>query len=152
MVGEITTRLADERDLGPLTAFFDSYRQFYGQPSDEAAVARFLSERLANGDSVLILAEISGEAAGFVQLYPSFTSIGMCRIFALNDLFVAAHRRGSHVGKALVEAAIEHARAVGAMQLTLSTHSGNKVAQALYEKGGWVRDDQFYVYNYRLKA
>jgi hypothetical protein len=34
----------------------------------------------------------------------------------------------------------------------LQTATGNIPAQRLYEREGWVRDEEFYVYNYRLDS
>ena len=77
---------------------FDAYRQFYGLLSDLAGAHRFLAERLERQESVIFLAVLDragraeGEevAAGFTQLYPSFSSERMGRIWILNDLFVRA--------------------------------------------------------------
>ena len=150
MVTLVETRLAGRRDADAVAVLFDGYRQFYGQPADLPAARGFIGERLDAGDSAVILAERDGEAIGFTQLYPSFTSIGMAPTFVLNDLFVAREHRGAGAGRALLDAAAAHARGAGAVRLTLSTQSGNLRAQAVYEAGGWVRDDQFHVYNLKL--
>ena len=139
---------ADLDDLAPL---FDAYRQFYGQPSDLALASDFLGRRLEARDSVVLLArDEAGGALGFTQLYPTFTSLGCARIFVLNDLFVAEQARGRGMGKALLAAAADFARDAGAARLTLSTDVANRAAQALYERVGWVRNDDFLTYNLRL--
>jgi len=79
------------------------------------------------------------EPLGFVQLYPSFSSVAACRIWVLNDLFVAPDARGSGVGRALMEAAREHAIRTGAKRLTLETTTENRRAWTLYENLGYVR-------------
>ena len=82
-------------DLPALAALFDGYRVFYGQPSDPVRAGAFLRERLERGDSHLLLAmDARGGALGFVQLYPSFTSVGTAPIEILNDLFVGQAARG----------------------------------------------------------
>ncbi len=145
------TRQATPADLDALAALFDAYRQFYRQPADLAGARFFLAERLARQESVIFVAEDeSGRALGFAQLYPSFTSAGMKRIYILNDLFVAAEARRQGVGTKLLEAAVEFARASGAARLTLSTAFDNLAARSVYEAHGWVRDDHFQSYNFRL--
>jgi GNAT superfamily N-acetyltransferase len=54
------------------------------------------------------------------------------------------------VGAALLQAAADYAKAVGAARLTLSTAVTNLPGQALYESTGWVRDQAFYVYHLAL--
>jgi GNAT superfamily N-acetyltransferase len=144
----ITTRQATLIDVDTLAPLFDAYRQFYGRASDPNGARTFLHERLHHGESVLFLAfDAGGEAVGFTQLYPSFSSTAMARIFVLNDLFVQASARQQGVGTRLLAAAADHARSIGAVRLTLSTATSNATAQAVYEAAGWQRDAQFYVYN-----
>ncbi|HEY6815620.1 MAG TPA: GNAT family N-acetyltransferase [Croceibacterium sp.] len=143
-------RRATPADLDALAALFDGYRQFYRRPSDVAGARAFLGERLARGESVIFLALDGEQALGFTQLYPSFTSAGMARIFILNDLFVAPTARGRGVGSGLLSRAAEFARGEGAVRLALSTETTNTAAQAVYERAGWKRDDAFLVYQLAL--
>ena len=83
----VPARQAVLADLEKIVPLFDGYRQFYGQPSDEAAVRGFLRKRFEQRDSVLFVAEVEGRAVGFTQLYPTFSSVSMARTFVLNDLF-----------------------------------------------------------------
>jgi GNAT superfamily N-acetyltransferase len=137
-------------DLGALAALFDGYRQFYRQPSDPGGAWAFLAERIERGESVIFLAMDESGALGFTQLYPSFTSTGMKRIYILNDLFVAPEARGKGVGGALLRHAAEFARAEGAARLVLSTATDNSAAQSLYEAEGWERDEAFLTYKLPL--
>src|SRR6185436_7970368 len=114
-----------------IAPLFDSYRQFYGKPPDAQLAAGFICERLQARESVIFLAEGSGEALGFVQLFPSFTSVAARRLWVLNDLFVAPAARGSGVGRALMEAARKHAIGTGAKRLTLETTTENRTAWSL---------------------
>src|SRR5690348_12286348 len=67
--------------LEPASALFDLYRQFYGQPSDMEGARRFIGERLEKGDSAIFLAYSGDHPVGFFQLYPSFTSAWMQRVW-----------------------------------------------------------------------
>jgi GNAT superfamily N-acetyltransferase len=146
-----TVRRATLDDLDRLVPLFDAYRKFYQQPSDIALARRFLGDRLAREESVVLIAEDhDGTAIGFVQLFPTYSSILAARMHLLSDLFVvpAARRRG--VGTLLLNAAVETGRAAGAVRLELATAITNGPARRLYEKVGWKRDDEFYVYGFPL--
>jgi GNAT superfamily N-acetyltransferase len=135
--------LGDVDDLAPL---FDGYRQFYSQRSDVAAARAFLGERLRRDESVIFIAAVDGQAVGFTQLYPSFSSVSLRRLWILNDLFVSSGGRRGGVGRALLERARQWAVETGAKGLTLATAPTNAAARALYESCGW-RPDEFEHYD-----
>jgi ribosomal protein S18 acetylase RimI-like enzyme len=138
-------------DLDDLVPLFDAYRQFYKQPSDLAAARAFLLERFEHQQSVIFIArDDSGAPVGFTQLYPSFSSTSLRRIYVLNDLYVRPELRGQHVGVALLEAAAVYGRKTGAARLTLRTATDNLRAQGVYEGAGWRRDDAFLTYDLPL--
>lgn len=138
-------------DLDTVAPLFDGYRQFYGQPADVARARDFLAERLHQRESLILLAlDEQGSGIGFTQLYPLFSSVRTVRTWLLNDLFVAAEARRQGVAAALLTAAAEHARALGAASLSLSTARDNAAAQALYESMGWQRDHAFCEYSLTL--
>lgn len=146
----VAVRQATVADLPLLVPLFDAYRQFYRQPSDPAGAHRFLLERFAHNQSVSFLAFAGDLPVGFTQLYPSFSSGAMARIFILNDLFVTPEARGRGAGSALLHAAADYGRRVGALRLVLSTEVTNTTAQAVYEKLGWQRDSLFFTYQLAL--
>lgn len=138
-------------DLDRLVPLFDGYRRFYDKPSDMVVARQFLAERISRGESIVLIAEDpTGNAIGFAQLFPSFSSVLAAPMYLLSDLFVvpAARRRG--VGTLLLKAAAETGRVAGAVRLELSTAITNVSAQRLYETLGWKRDDEFYVYGLSL--
>ncbi len=145
-------RRATAADLRIVAELFDGYRQFYGQPADDALAEAFLRERFVNHDSVVFLAvdPLSGAGLGFVQLYPSFSSVAARRIWILNDLFVAPPARKQGVGRALLNAARNHGESTGAKRLVLSTAAANREARALYESFGYQQDDAFLTYQLEL--
>ncbi len=143
-----TVRAAVPADLEALVPLFDAYRVFYHGASDPEAARRFLGTRLAAGDSRIFLAERDGTAIGFTQLYPSFSSLSMRRLWILNDLYVAPEARRAGTGKDLMAAAEGFARADGAKGLALATQIGNGAAQRLYAKMGYRRDEDFFHYTF----
>lgn len=142
---------ATVHDLDALAPLFDGYRQFYGQRSDVAAARNFLLDRFRHSESIIFVASLDKGAIGFAQLYPSFSSISMARIYVLSDLYVARDARKAGAGRLLLETAARFGRSVGAHQLTLETARTNLAAQALYETSGWTRDTEFYVYQITLE-
>jgi len=144
----LVVRQAVLADLGVVAPLFDGYRRFYGRPSDLAAATAFLRDRFEHGQSVIFLALDGAEPVGFTQLYPSFSSVSLARVFVLNDLFVVPGRRRGGVGSALLDAATGHARALGAVRVSLNTDVANATAQATYEARGWKRDREYFAYHF----
>ncbi|WP_025688337.1 GNAT family N-acetyltransferase [Paenibacillus zanthoxyli] len=139
-------------ELERIVPLFDEYRIFYRQESDRAGARAFLEERLRLEESVIFLAveedsEGGKRAVGFTQLYPSFSSVTMQRLWILNDLYVTETARKSGAGALLMETTRKFAEETGTKGLTLTTWTDNFTAQRLYEKQGYVRDDEFYSYN-----
>ncbi|HJR13346.1 MAG TPA: GNAT family N-acetyltransferase [Rhodanobacteraceae bacterium] len=136
----ITSR-ATLDDIDALTALFDAYRVFYRQASDHATAHAFIEERLQRGESVIFIArDAAGEAMGFTQLYPAFSSVSARRIWILNDLFVASGARQRGVARQLMDRARAFAIEGGALRLVLETAEDNQPAQALYESLGYARE------------
>jgi ribosomal protein S18 acetylase RimI-like enzyme len=135
-----------ERELHKVAPLFDQYRMFYKQMSDEKGAHVFLLERIQREESVIYVAEEeNGEAVGFVQLYPSFSSVSMQRLWILNDLYVTKHARGKGVGVALLDKAKELASETRAKGLLLQTAEDNVRAQGIYEEYGFKQEsDRFY--------
>jgi len=135
-------------DLDALTELFDLYRLFYQQPSDLDGARAFLNDRLSNEESVVFMAFNNGEAIGFVQLYPSFSSVSMKQTWVLNDLYVKEEGRGKGFGEALIRRAIAFAEESGAKGVLLETGRDNVTAQRLYEKIGFVQEtNHFYFFS-----
>ena len=128
-------------DIEMVAKLFDQYRQFYGLAPDFTLARHFIGERLVKNESVIFLALDSERALGFVQLFPSFSSLKAQRLWVLNDLFVAPEGRRKGVGRALMDRARRHAEETGACRLTLETMHDNHVAKALYQSLGYVRDE-----------
>jgi len=133
---------AEIQDLEKLVPLFDGYRNFYKQEPNLDGAQKFLLERLNKTESVIFIAKKSGnnDFLGFVQLYPSFSSVRMQHIWILNDLFVVEKFRNKGVANALMKTAENFAKEDGANRLVLDTASDNHIAQRLYEAIGYKKD------------
>ncbi|VVO44159.1 GNAT family N-acetyltransferase [Pseudomonas fluorescens] len=143
---------ADPSHLDKIASLFDAYRGFYGQPSNLTQSRNFIDERIARDESAIFFVEDdTGEALGFVQLYPTFSSIDAHRTWLLSDLFTTPAARGRGVGTLLMSTARTFALLTGAKGLVLETATDNLGAQRLYESLGYVRDTGYYTYCLDLK-
>lgn len=149
-INGITVRQAVLADLDGLVPLLDQYRQFYKRASDLSAARAFLLERFNHGESVLFIAHEGSVALGFAQLYPSFSSVSLARVFVFNDLFVAEAGRRKGIAKRLIEASADYAKSLGAIAMSLSTAKNNDDAQALYRATGWAREETYIEYNLML--
>lgn len=145
----LLVRQAVVADLRAVADLFDRFRQFQGQPPAREACLAFLRERFDHGESVVFLATLDDRPAGFAQLYPSFSSTALARVYILNDLYVAADARRSGAASALLAAVEQHAWAFGACRVSLNVLQSNVDAQALYRARGWVQDNEFFMFHRR---
>jgi len=130
-------------ELDKVTPLFNQYRQFYNQPSDLEGADAFLSARVKHHQSIIFLAKVEEQPAGFVQLYPSFSSVSLRKVFILNDLYVGEKFRGLGVAQALIEKCFTFCEQEQAKYMTLQTAPTNNVAKRLYEKMGMEIDTEY---------
>lgn len=132
--------------LDSLIELFDLYRIFYEQQSNLDGAKEFLKERIQNEESCIFIAFEEGTAVGFVQLYPSFSSVSMKRSWVLNDLYVKKNARKKGVGEQLIKTGIQFAAETGAKGVLLETGKENITAQRLYEKIGFNKEENYFYY------
>lgn len=146
----VTIRQAVFADVECIAPLFDDYRQFYEKSSDLQAARSFLAERFNHGESIVFIAEENHFPVGFTQLYPSFSSVSLRRVFIVNDLFVASSHRRKGVGSMLIQAAVEYSRSLGAVRVSLNTDIKNTSAQRMYKAEGWKQDQEYYAFHFKL--
>lgn len=139
-------------DLDTLEILFSGYLEFYDRKHDAMAIRQFLSDRIANRQSIIYIATSEGKALGFTQLYPAFASLSLKPSWILNDLYVEPDARGTGVANALMAAARQLAVETNASEIFLQTARSNHKAQALYEKLHYQRDDEFLVYTLSIPS
>ena len=143
----ITIRQAVLADLDEIAILFGQYRAFQGKTTAPASEREFLRTRFDHGESVIFIAHDGQSPVGFAQLYPSWSSVALARVFVLNDLFVAESGRRKGVASQLLAAVERYAWSLGAARVTLNVARDNLPGQALYEALGWKADAQYNMYH-----
>ena len=105
-------------------------------PLDAAGAYRDAAEALSPGERLLLAALEDDAVVGAVQLDRAGGN-GRHRA-EVRRLVVRADRRGAGIGRALMEAVVERARALGLRLLWLTTHEGTD-ADGVYAQLGWAR-------------
>ena len=120
------------------------YQRFYGGEPDPERNAAFFRRFLDPSDEGLLLgAWEGGELLGHACLYWTFSSVSAAEVVLLNDLFVREEHRGSGVGRVLIDATVDVARARGAKAVRWYTALDNRDAQRAYERTGAERSAWF---------
>ncbi|MEA2832939.1 MAG: hypothetical protein QOG66_1141 [Methylobacteriaceae bacterium] len=132
---EIAIRPLARKDRAQWQPLWQGYLAFYkaSVPHEvtDLTFARFLDE--AEPMHALI-AERDGKIVGIVHYIfhrSTWTEGPYCY---LQDLFTVEHARGGGVGRKLIEAVYERAKAQGASRVYWLTQEGNATARALYDK------------------
>jgi ribosomal protein S18 acetylase RimI-like enzyme len=142
----LTIRTATPSDLEAVAPLFDAYRQFFTEQPDIEVSRRFLGERLEREQSV-VLAAFEGEAcAGFLQLYPLFSSWYCRRQWFLSDLYVAEAFRERGIGKKLVVACIDYAKRTNARAILVELPFSEPHLVKFYGELGFEKDSVFDLY------
>lgn len=132
--------------LDLITPLFVKYREFYGELPFPDSSRAFLEKRLRRKESVIYLAMPDNDdqkVLGFCQLYPSFSSLSLKRVWILNDIYVAEDARRMLVADNLMRTAKKMAKDTQAVRMRVSTSSDNDVAQKVYESIGFREDAEF---------
>ena len=131
-----------------LVGLFDQYMVFYKKPSSPVQYKKYLAERIENNEATIFIAyDDTGSAIGFSLNYYSFSSVSQGKVIVLNDLFVSPDQRKKGVAKALISSSLNLAKEVGAIRVNLVTAKDNVTAQSLYEKIGFIKDNDYFSYS-----
>jgi GNAT superfamily N-acetyltransferase len=130
-------RLATTEDAAEVARLMSGFRDWQGRAApDDVAIAGTVRRLLADPNTDFLLA---GEpAAGVCQLRYRLSVWTGVEDSCLEDLFVHADARGSGLGRALVEAALERARERGCARMLLDANEVNAAALELYRSVGFA--------------
>ena len=143
---------AESNHIEQVGELFDLYRQFYKYESNLIESTNYIKDRIINKESIIFIALNNiNQAIGFVQLYETFGSLDLGKIIILYDLYVEKDYRKNKVGRQLMIRSHEYAKKINAKRIQLSTAIDNFIGQSLYESLGYVKDTDFYTYDFEIK-
>src|SRR5580765_1829208 len=139
MAGDLAVRPIARADQPAWRPLWDGYNAFYGRSGPTAlpaAVTDALWERLFDPDEPVhaLVAERDGAIVGIVHYLFHRSTTAIRLTCYLQDLFTDPDARGGGVGRALIEAVYDAARAAGSARVYWQTHETNTVAMRLYDQ------------------
>ena len=130
-------RLASVSDAPAFGRLLHAFNVEFDEPTPDAdLIAERATPLIADGDVTVLLGGDGPDGFAQLRFRPSLYT-GALDAY-LEELYVVPERRGHGLGRALLEAAMEHARARGAAHIDLGTSEDDVAARALYESAGFT--------------
>jgi GNAT superfamily N-acetyltransferase len=135
----IAVRVARPEDYDAWLPLWEGYNLFYervGPAAIPIEVTRLTWSRFFDAYEPMhcLVAEIDGRLVGFTHYIYHRNTTMRGPVCYLQDLFTAGELRGRGVGRALIEAVYNRAKAAGSPRVYWQTHDSNTTAQVLYDK------------------
>lgn len=153
MSDQLVIRFVSNDDFPEWLTLWDSYNKFYGRHG-ETALAQVVTlttwSRFFDVYEPMhaMVAERSGKLIGLVHFLYHRSTIQIKPTCYLQDLFTVDHARGMGVGRALINAVYDSAKAVGIQRVYWQTHETNTRAMQLYDQ--MAQKIPFVVYHKKL--
>ncbi|HEV7585293.1 MAG TPA: GNAT family N-acetyltransferase [Solirubrobacteraceae bacterium] len=134
--GQLDVRLGEPGDAVQIGRLLDAFNREFGEPTPGP---RKLAERvgalITEDELTVLLAGEGPDGLAVLRFRPAIWSEALECYLA--ELYVVPARRGRGLGRALMLAALEAARARGADTIELGTSDSDVAARALYESLGF---------------
>ena len=139
MTPSIDIRAPLPADFAAWKVLWDGYNAFYGRSGATALapeITQITWSRFFDAYEPMhaLLAERSGRVLGLVHYLYHRSTVFAHPICYLQDLFTVEDARGKGVGRALIQAVYDQARAAGSPRVYWQTHESNTVAMRLYDQ------------------
>ena len=136
-------RDAEERDLDGITAIYNhavahTTAIWNDSPVDRENRATWLSDRRRAGYPVLVATDAAGAVLGYAS-FGDWRAFDGYRHTVEHSVYVRADQRGAGIGRALMLALIERARALGKHVMVAGIEAGNGASIRLHESLGFQR-------------
>jgi GNAT superfamily N-acetyltransferase len=128
-------RRAEVADATTIGRLLYDFNVEFGEPTPEPGVLAERIQDLLEAEEVTVLMAEEASGLALLRFRPSLWHGGLDSY--LEELYVVPGRRGEGLGRALMEAAIDVARAQGAKEMHLATSETDVAARALYESLGF---------------
>ncbi len=133
----LSVRRAGADDLEAVGRLLDAFNREFGDPTPgPAALSERVGELLDAGDAAVLLAGEGPHGLALLRFRPALWSAGLECYLA--ELYVVPGERGRGLGRALLDAALDLARARGADTIDLCTAEDDVEARALYASSGFT--------------
>jgi ribosomal protein S18 acetylase RimI-like enzyme len=140
---ELRVWTATDGDLEEVAALIAAFRTWWGKEEPTLDQIRKTAETLLHDPNTEFLLAASGKStppAGVCQLRYRLSVWTGAEDCWLEDLYVEDGARGSGLGRALVNAAVERATARGCRRMELDVNEQNTTAIAFYESLGFTTE------------
>jgi GNAT superfamily N-acetyltransferase len=135
----VLVRPIEQKDFFEWKPLWDGYNAFYGR-KDETSLPDEITQTtwqrfLDPAEPVFALvAERHGQIVGLVHYLFHRSTIFLQPTCYLQDLYTVPSERGSGVGRSLIEAVYERAKAAGSKRVYWHTQDSNAAGRILYDK------------------
>jgi len=138
MPGEPVIRPVERGDYERWLPLWEGYNAFYGRSGPTALAPEITAMTWARFFDAYepvhaLVAELDGSLLGLTHYLYHRSTTSIAPTCYLQDLFTAEEARGKGIGRALIEAVYERARAAGAPRVYWLTHHTNETARRLYD-------------------
>lgn len=138
-MGELLVRPVTRADHDRWLPLWDGYNAFYGRSGATALAPEITAatwERFFDPYEPVfaLVAEQGGALLGLTHYLLHRSTTSLLPSLYLQDLFATADARGKGVGRALIEAVYDAARAQGLPRVYWQTHETNETAMKLYDR------------------
>lgn len=109
-----------------------------GAPLDDHVLSRLIAGLQSTPTTLIFLAFAGEQAVGIATCFRGYSTFLAKPLINIHDLAVLAEFRGRGIGKQLLEAVVEHARATDCGRVTLEVQQNNSRARHVYERCGFA--------------
>src|SRR6266849_876174 len=133
----LAIHIATSADVGVIGQLLHDFNTEYGEPTPGPEhLADRIRRLLEAGDTTVLLGGTGPDGVAVLRFRASIWSDALECYLA--ELYVVPRRRGRGLGRALLETAMEVARARGADHMDLGTSEDDIAARSLYESLGFI--------------
>jgi GNAT superfamily N-acetyltransferase len=130
-------RIAGSADAEAVGRLLHDFNTEYGEPTPgPERLAERIRRLLATGDTTVLLGGTGPDGVAVLRFRNAIWSDALECYLA--ELYVAPPRRGQGLGRALLQKAMDVARAQGADYMDLGTSEADVAARSLYESVGFI--------------
>ncbi len=133
----MSIRRASAEDAADVARLLHDFNTEYDEPTPGTAfLSQRLEELIGQGDVTVLLAGDGPDGFAQLRFRPSVWAEALDAY--LEELYVVPAKRGRGIGRALLEGAMDAARAARATHFDLTTGETDTAARGLYESAGFT--------------